>query len=878
MGASAKTEFQIDMIETQPSPKPPKWADILLKWYCSDYYLEEVQGDLHEWFYLRVERQGLRLARFMYILDVIRYFRTFRLRAKTTISQNSNYISMKQILKLTYRNARKDRFSAFLKILNLTMGLAIFLLALTYTRYELSYDEHHDNAENIFRVGQAPDGNPWAATPMGLGGYMKENLSSVQEMTRFFRIFSTWIKKDDKIFTEKRGFYAESTVFDLFKHEVVVGDLSTALVPPDAIVLTRSLAMKYFGRTDVVGELLRLEVDDTESRRVTAVIEDLTEQTHLKYDYLLPLSVFSDRFRSAWRNWATYTYVRLNDGTDFNELSATVLKEYKKQYNVPEEEDGMEVVFTGVKDIHLYTNHEKEIADNGNISYVYILLSIGIFVLLISSINFINVSVVKGFDRAKEVALRKTVGASRQSVILQFMGESMIILLVSAFFSLIILALVSPVFGNFSGLNIPLSVLEHQEILIPLAIIILLLEIICGAYPAIVLSRFKPSSVLKSGNTTKFSAGGLGMMRKGLIVFQFVISMILMVSSFVIYNQLDHIQKENLGFEKDQILLIELNSSLRQKYDAFVSGLSTITGVQSVTGSSSIPSNRIMFEGVQEIGGTEEIGTRILMTDENFADTYGLELLAGPGFMKNTPDAPIQYMLNESAATLIFGERDPVNQKIRWGRDTGNVVAVVKDFNFQSLHNEVEPLVISSNRRASWLSLRFSPAAVETVTSGIERVSLDIFPDLPSIEYQFLSDRFANMYINESRLKAIVWIFCIISIVLTISGIFGMATYMAKQRMKEIAIRKVLGSEVSALLKLLSREFVFLLIVALLLAVPLGIYLSDWWLQGFANRISVGPAVYLISVLSIVLFVLGSSSYVTLKAAGLNPVDALKND
>jgi putative ABC transport system permease protein len=859
--------------------KPPKWADKILSWFCADNYFEEVQGDLHEWFSIRVQEQGENRARLIYPFDMIRYFRSFRLKTTQQLNSNSNYLNMKQLFKLTYRNANKDRFSAFLKILNLTMGLAIFLLAITYARYEFSYDNHHKDVDNIYRVGQiqVDENKPWAASPMGLGAYMKENISNVTEMSRFTRISSTWIKQGNEIFAEKRGFYAEATVFNIFSCKSIYGDLNTALVAPDGIVLTESMALKYFGQTDVIGELLELEVDGGRSRKITAVIEDLPEQTHLRFDYLLPLNVFSERYLTAWRNWGTYTYVKLAEGTILDVIKLPIINEYMEQYNV-NTEGAIDIAFTPINKIHLFTNHEKEVADNGNVSYVYILMSIGIFVLLISCINFINVSVVKGLDRAKEVALRKTVGASRSQVILQFMGESFIILIISGMLSLAILAVVSPMFGNFSGLSLPLNVFEYQEILLPLAIIIALLELICGVYPAVVLSKFKPSVILKSGSNNRFRSPGLGLLRKGLITFQFVVSMVLMVSSFVIYQQLDHIQQENLGFEKDQILLIEMNNSLGNKYDAFVSELSNITGVNAVTGSSSVPSNRIMMEGIQALGGTEVHNSRILMTDENFSDVYGLQIIAGSGFIKNTDNAPIQYLLNETAALLLFENRDPVNQMMAWGRDTGKVVGVVRDFNFQSLHHDVEPLTISSRMRGSWLSLRFSPTAVGSVIEGIENVSHNLFPDLPSIEYQFMSDRFEQLYLAETRLKSIVWVFCIISILLTVTGIFGMATYTAKQRTKEIAIRKVLGSEVYGLLKLLSKEFVVLLAVALLLAIPAGIKLSDWWLQSFSNRVAVGPELYMIAVLSIIFLVLGSAVFVTFRAVAMNPVDALKNE
>ncbi len=861
--------------------RPPKWPDRLLSWYCSDRYFEEVQGDLHEWFYHRVATQGVSRARLMYGIDVLRYFRSFRLKSNEKLSQNSNYISMKQILKLTYRNLKKDPLSAFLRILNLTVGIGIFLLTFIYARYELNYDSYHDEPQNVYRIGHSLRTEPWAATPMGLGQYALDNFAEVESMTRFFRVSNTWIKYEDNIFMEKRGFFVDDGVFDLFKVKIISGDLDKALNPINAIILTETLAIKYFGRTDAIGELVELETDRGRPRQVTAVIEDIPEQSHLQFDFLLPIKVFGDRFRNAWRNWATYTYVRVKDGADLENMSKILLNEYEERYNA-QGSGNLQPFFTPIQKIHLHTNHEKELADNGNVSYVYILLSVGAFVLLISSINFVNLSVVKGFDRSKEVGLRKTVGASRTQLTIQFLGENLLLLGLSGLFCLLLLVIATPVFGNFSGLSLPLNVLESPEILIPLILVIFLLLLICGVYPAMSLSKFKPVQVLKTG-MSHLRTSKLGLVRRGLIIIQFVISIVLVVSSFVIYNQLTHIQEQNLGFEKDQIISIPvesgpLNDSFSSKFDVFNDALLRVTGVKSTTVSSSVPGTRIMVEGVQEIGAEDAVTTRILLADDDFVNTYGLEIINGKDFIKNAPDAPIEYILNESAANFIFQDRNPVNEMIRWSRDTGKVVGVVKDFNFQSLHHEVEPLVISSRGRNSWLSVRFEPASVESVRDGIERLSRDIYPDLPPIEYEFLSDRFENLYLAESRLRSLVWFFCIVSIVLTVSGIFGMATYMAKQRIKEIAIRKVLGSDLSNLLNLLSRDFLVLLSLALLIAIPAGVWLSNWWLRGFADKISVGAGVFIVSSLSIIVLVVASASYVTYRAASMNPVDALKND
>ena len=860
---------------------PPKWPDRILKWFCSEYYYDEVQGDLHEWFYLRVEEQGFRKAKLLYPLDVIRYFRSFRLKSKARISQNSKYQFMKQILKLTYRNLRKDRLSGLLRVSNLTIGIGIFLLTLIYAKYELNYDNFYSEPENIYRVSHNINTNPWAATPMGLGAFMENNISDVEAMTRFFPVFSTTVKAGENVFVEKDGFYVDTNVFKVFDHPVIAGNIEEALSSESSIVLTESMARKYFGRTDVIGETIELEEDRGELRQVSLVIEDVPEQSHLQFDYLISLEVYNSNFLTAWRNWATYTYVRLNKEADFDRVKTVVENEYRTQYRA-DDSDQLDVLLTPVSDIHLNVNYEKELADNGNANYLYILLCIGAFVLVISGINFTNLTLVKGFDRSKEVGLRKTVGASRHQVISQFLGETFVVLLVSAVLGLLLLALAAPTFRNFSGLNLPLNVFNNPQILLPVLLIIVTLAIICGIYPASVLSNFKPSQVLKSGGQ-KLKSTKLGLLRRGLIVLQFTISIVLVAGSFVIYNQLNHIQNQNLGFEKDQVLVIPVSSSplsdgFVEKFEAFRPALMNVAGVKSVSVSSSIPSNRIMVESVQVIGSEKQLNSRLLLGDEFLIDTYGLKLVAGENVKAHLPNTPYEYILNESAAKVLFENEDPINKKIVWNRDTGRVAGIVADFNFESLHHKVEPLVIGSNTRFGWISVRFEPKSMEALRNGIEKISQELYPNLPPIEYELLDDRFEHMYLSEARLRTIVWMFCIISIILTISGIFGMATYLARQRTKEIAVRKVLGSKLSDLLKLLSKDFLLLLCIALALAIPTGVYISKWWLQGFANSISMSPWIFIVSGFSLVLLVMGSAGYVTLKASSVNPAEALKNE
>ncbi len=861
---------------------PPKLADRLLKWYCADEYFEEVQGDLHEWFYQRVDEVGLKKARRQYYLDVVRYFRAFRLKNKYRFSNNSKFLYMKTLFKLTFRNLRRDGLSAFLRIGNLSLGIVIFLLTLVYARYEISYDTYHDDHERIYRLGHSLRGNPWAAGPIGLGAYLQTDMPEIEVSTRVMPVQETWLKRGDKIFNERNGQFVDERFFEVFRHKAIDGVLSEALKDIRSVVLTQSMATKYFGTENPVGQIVEFGAERGKTRVVTAVIADVPEQSHLQFDFLVPIMTFGERFTTRWRNWATYTYAKLYPDTNLNDFTAKVKQGYMDNY--PNNDPGMLDVFvTPVSDIHLRTNHEKELADNGNISYVYVLLSVGLFVLLISSINFVNLSVIKGLDRGKEVGLRKTIGATKGQVIMQFLGENFIVICLAALLSLVALTILAPVFQGFAELSLPLNAFYNTDILWPVAILIVILELVCGAYPAVVLSRFKPASILKIGGKGGLRNRRLGFLRKGLIVLQFGISLILIVSSFLIYDQVNYIQNRDMGFEKDQVLTIALENEMQANFRSFRDQLNAISGVRAVSISSDVPGYRISIEPLEELDAARPDDFRApeirgIMADDQFVSVYGLELLEGRDFRKDLPRGITEYLLNEAAVKSMFEGRDPLARRVVYRGDTGRIVGIVRDFNYKTIHSEVEPLIIGSSLRNGIASVRFDPQRTDEVLEGIDQIGNTLFAGLPTIESRFLSDRFAQLYKAETKLKSLVWMFCLISIVLTMSGIFGVATYVARQKTREIAIRKVLGSGVSALFRLMSKSFVVLLIFSVLIALPVAYYLSGWWLQNFAYQVPVNATGFILAVLGVFLLVLLGSGVVTLKAVRANPTEALKSD
>lgn len=857
---------------------PPKWADRILQWYCSDYYLEEVQGDLHEWYYSQIQHSR-RFLKTRYVFQLVRYYSFTRSKSFQKLITNPNYLSMKNILLITYRNLKKDKISATMRLLNLAFGISVFLLALVYANYELNYDQYHEKGNSIYRIGQDHgEGRPWAAGPIGLGPYLTENVSDVKSMVRFVPARDTWVKVGENKVVEKRVFFADSAALSMFSYEMVQGNSKTALKDPKSIVLTESMAKKYFGDADPMGKVIELQADrGSQNKTVTGVIKDVPAQSHLQFDFLCSIYSYGNKkYQRRWRNYMVYTFIEAEEAS-LNNIQKLVRSEFIERYN-GEEDDPFTTVLTPLKKIHLYTNQEKDNADHGNIYYIYILFSIGTFVLIISCINFINLTIIKGLDRAKEVGLRKTVGAFRHQLIVQFMSENMVLLLFAGICSAIVLAIAAPFFRELSGLQLPLNFISNPQILLPLLYILIGLELISGVYPAVVLSRFKPAEIIKSGGSTSLSLRKIGLTRKALIITQFSLSVILVIGSVIVYSQLNYLKDRDLGFAKEQVLLLEINRSMRGNLEAFKEKLATISGVVRVSISSDVPGYRISMESVRLLADSESHRSRILEVDEKFLDTYKIDLISGENFSLNNPDQA-EFIINETLATMAFGSRNPLNQQLAWA-DTGIVVGVVKDFNFKSLHTEVEPISLIRNLDLNhgYLSIQFNPRSTESVLAGLEQTGREIYPDLPKLESEFLDDRFGQLYLAEDRLQTIVWFFCLITILLTVSGIFGVASYNAHKRSKEIAIRKVLGAGSSEMIWQLLKGFVVLLGSALFIGLPGAYFLADWWLQDFAYQVTINPLIFASAAIGMLILIVASSGMVTFKATQTNPATTLKSE
>ena len=786
---------------------------------------------------------------------------------------------LKNYLKVALRSLQRSRAHALINIAGLSVGIACCVLILLYVRNELSYDRHYPDADKIYRVEIAN----WAASPMAVGPYLHQTFPDVAEAARFQKVNRAFVGTYQETLTEKRFFFADSSAFRVFGFPLIEGNAATALSSPNSVVLTRDMATKYFGDQDPLGKNLKVEAGRSFLLTVTGVVENNPSQTHLKFDFLASygtLQVAQANERLQWAQSTVYTYVRMNPNSPFSLIERTLGKVLLQRTGEPDT-SSIDVLLRPVTEIHLYSKCEKEIEPVGNINYVYILSSIALCILLLAVINFINLSTARSLRRAREVAMRKALGADKAQLILQFIGESCIVSFVATLIAIGLVELLIPSFNSLSGVHVSLfgsgMVMTLQLILF----LSLLVGVIAGSYPAFYLSRFQPVKILKAGYRLSSVDSGAGFLRKALVVFQFAISIALIVGSILIERQLNFVQNKDIGMDKEQVLIMPIGSISGERYSALKSELLQNSNVTGVAASFSVPGERVVVEEFRPESAVEKVYyIRLILSDVGFPQTYGLAVRDGRSFSEQFgTDTAGAFLINEKAAAL-FGWKSSVGKRIEFPSQKrgGEVVGVVRDFNFASLHSEVEPLVIHVDQNPAfykYISIRIGKGDKRAAVQTIDRTWKAIQPGRP-FEYYFLDESFGNLYLAEARLRTIVAVFTIIGILIASLGLLGLVSQTVEQRTKEIGIRKVLGSSVSGILGLISREFLPLILISNIAAWPIAYYIMRQWLEAFAYRIEIGIGVFFLAAGLALVIAFLSLSIQAIRAAMANPVEALR--
>ncbi len=796
-------------------------------------------------------------------------------------------------LKIAFRNLFRHKGFSFINIAGLTLGLTACLLIGLFVWDEKQFDKFVPDGERVFRVYYEITNNEGtshiATTPPMFTTVLQQNFPEVEKTLRVLNNPAKILfEVADKEMYEEEGIFAEPAFFDFFPLPFVYGSSNNALDAPATIVISQTIAQKYFNSENPVGREIRL---DKELFRVTGVFRE-NPKFHLAAKYILPLAAagLPDERLKAWDWYAFNNYVKLRKGADFQALE-TKFQKYAYPF-IKDEHASNLPVFQPLQAIHLYSATFKyDIAVRGNITYVRALSLIAVFILLIACFNFVNLATAKSLQRAKEVGVRKTIGASRRQLMGQFIGETLLLTFVSILVSVVLTYLALPWLNDFTQKQISLNFLGNPVILILLLGLTLVVGILAGFYPAMVLSGFQPLKVLKGTVISDVSPGKVPWLRHGLVVLQFTLSVLLIIGSLVVITQINYLHQKHLGFDKEEIMFFPMQGdNLEKNYEAFKNELRQVPGVSAVSIGYGFPGD--MFgDGIITLtrrGVPISVKATQVMVDHDYIKTLGLRLLAGRDFSRGyKTDNTAAYIINETALKELgfTSPEQALGHSLSWPTwrnpellKKGQIIGVVKDFHYKSLYDKVEPAVLHIYPEAYWkVAVKMKTADISRTINLVQGIWNKFTPDYP-LEYTFLDQSFATMYKAEDNLKSLLWIFTGITIFVSCLGLFGLAAYAAERRRKEVGIRKVLGASINQITVLLSKDFVKLVVVAFLLASPVAWYCMHQWLQNFAYRIAITWWIFAIAGLVSLGIAFLTVGFQAFKAAISNPVNALRNE
>jgi putative ABC transport system permease protein len=799
-------------------------------------------------------------------------------------------------LKITIRNLLKYKAYSSINIVGLAIGMACCILIFFFVQNELRYDRFHKNAAQIYRVGLkgiiGTEEFNVANAPAPLAETLVREFPEVLHATRVVRAGEIYIRYQDKRFKEENFRYVDSTFFDVFTVEGIRGDIKSALKLPNSVILTPSTAQKYFGTEDPLGKTIIME-DGTEYQ-VSGIAKEFPQNSHFHFDFLgslTSLEVSRDQF---WIANKAHTYIVLQKDYPPDQLEAK-FPDMVRKYVGPLVQNLMGIAYDDfvssgnsfgfflqpLLDIHLHSNLGAELEPNNDIKTIYIFSAIGFIILLIACINFINLATARSTRRANEVGVRKVLGSNRFQLMLQFLGESVVFSLIAIFMAIALMELLLPFFNELAGKNLEIRFLDNWFLLPGLIGVALFVGILAGSYPAILLASFQPVSVLKD----KFHSGLKGgRIRNGMVVFQFAASIILLVSTLVVYGQLQYIRNERLGFNKEHVLVIPNAGVLGEQQQAFKNELTQNSDIVNVSYSSSLPGRSLSATFFKSENSAEGENHALLyfMADYDFLNTFHLELTEGRYFSRGNSTDSMAVLIN-AAAVKSLNLTDAVGKPLFLPGDTPeenytlNIIGVLKDFHMQSLHEKIRPLVVALIEASDvkYVSLKIKPENIQETLNFLESKWLDFVEERP-FEYFFLDDDFDRMYRSEIRTAKIFSTFAILAIFVACLGLLGLASFTVERRTKEIGIRKVHGASVAGILFLLSKEFAKWVLLANLIAWPIAWFSMNSWLENFAYRIGIGWWMFVLAGGLALVIALITVSYQAVKAAVMNPVDALR--
>ncbi|MEJ7643918.1 MAG: ABC transporter permease [Chryseolinea sp.] len=788
----------------------------------------------------------------------------------------------KNYLKVAIRNIVRQKGFSFINIFGLALGISCTTLIAMWVTDELSYDRFHARHSKMYRItATLPEMKVHAAvTPAPLGAAIKDEIPEIEDVVRISGLNNDLIQVGDTKFDEKRIIYADSNFFKFFDFKFIKGNRDQALLNPEGIVITEAMALRYFGTTDVLEKIIRKNNKDDFT--ITAVIANVPSNSHILFDFVQPMRYLArtndDLRKNIWDNFNWYTYIRLNEKATESEISLSQL-ETTMQGIYKKNEQGLKVSFTlqPLTSIHLHPGYLADIGSHGSAQNVYIFMIVAAFILVVACLNFMNLATARAARRAKEVGLRKTLGAIRPHLMGQFLAESLVVAFLSLALGVMIIYLALPYFNILGGKNLVLD-FSNFNLVGGLLAITIVTGLIAGSYPAVYLSGFLPATVLKG----TFNGGATGsLFRNTMVVFQFTISIALIVGTLVVYRQLTYIQQLNLGYEKENLVYVQMTGELWSKYDAFRTSLESGQHTSQVSFISSLPTTYSNATVSVSWPGKDPNSQPLLYNlaiDHHFEEVFKATILEGHGFSENLKSDSLHIILNQAALQLMnIPIESAVGSRINvWNREC-TVIGVVKDFNIRPVNEAVGPMFLTANTWGGYAMVRTEPGTSEATISELERIVKTLNPAYP-FQFSFLDQDIDNQYTSEKRLGNIFNVFASLAIIISCLGLYGLSAYLAERRTRELGIRKVLGASGGQLVYLLGMTFTPPILIAMCIAVPLSWYAMELWLSGFVYRISIGWTVYLVAFLAALLIAAITVSFESIKAAVSNPVKALRSE
>ena len=851
---------------------PPRIAGWFIRRMFPDRGECSILGDMIETYRCLAENKGIFLARIWFWGQCVKAFPYFLVDESTwRIHMFKNY------LLITVRNLKKNSTYSFLNIIGLAVGMTAFILIALYVQYELSFDKYHKNADRIYRVVREER----AFTPAPLGPALKEKIPEVDSVARILRRSNTLISHEQNHFLEEEFFWADPETFDIFSIPFISGDPDTALNDPSSIVLSRRTAKKYFGDADPIGNILT--VSERYEFKVSGVFGDIPANSHFVMDVVVPFETYFRITNNDITNWGSnfsYTYFLLRKGADpegmENKISPLIEIPLFKAYGLKEPYPKVYSI-QPVTEIHLHSHRMQEIEANNDMKYIILFSSIAFLILFIACINYMNLATARFLRRGKEVGMRKVVGAQRGQLIVQFLGESVAMAVLAMIFSTIMVLMALPAFNNLVERQLSLNPIHNPQLFLGLVFITLFVGLFAGSYPAMRMSGFKPISVL-SGTFTRSPKGSS--LRNVLVLVQFSITIILIICSIAVREQLNFIKTVDMGYTKEQIITLPARGRfIRQNIQPIKTELLQYSDIIAVSTSGRLPNNIDTFTSRDWTGRNpdEPIPIYYNTADYDFIDLFGMQIVHGRNFSRDFPSDETGVFLVNEAAVRVAEWESPIGRKFtHWRGDTGEIVGVIKDFHMHSLHSPIEPLYVFLNARDfSNIAIKIRsaniPATIDYVEGGMKKFS----PSYP-FSYSFFDEVFERAYFTEQRMGRVFSSFAVLAIFIACLGLFGLTAFAAEQRTKEIGIRKVLGASDSKIFLLLSKEFIRWVLLANLIAWPIAYVAMNKWLQNFAYRIHIGIVAFLISGGTALLIAYLTVSYQSIKSARANPVESLR--